>query len=115
MTRKDEARDILKALGLPPAQQNEMSALTLLALCGMREADPWQRATRKSLTVTKGIMKFVSDEYSKPYAPNTRETFRCHVLHQLVQASIAEYNPDEPDLPTNSPRAHYASHEKPWK
>ncbi|GAJ06444.1 unnamed protein product, partial [marine sediment metagenome] len=28
--------------------------------------------------------------------------------HQFVQGRIADYNPDEPDLPTNSPRAHYA-------
>jgi len=29
------------------------------------------------------------------------------VLHQFVQAGIAEYNPDNPNLPTNSPKAHY--------
>ena len=42
-----------------------------------------------------------------PYAPNTRETFRRNVLHQFVQAAVARYNPDEPDLPVNSPKAHY--------
>lgn len=35
-------------------------------------------------------------------------TFRRQVLHQFVHARIADYNPFEPDLPTNSPRAHYA-------
>jgi type II restriction enzyme len=30
------------------------------------------------------------------------------VLHQFVLAGIADYNPFDPDLPTNSPRAHYA-------
>jgi type II restriction enzyme len=30
------------------------------------------------------------------------------VLHQFVQAKIVDYNPDNPALPTNSPRAHYA-------
>lgn len=43
-----------------------------------------------------------------PYAPNTRETFRRQVLHQFVQAGVANYNPDDPTLPVNSPRAHYA-------
>lgn len=33
---------------------------------------------------------------------------RRQVLHQFVQAGIAEYNPDAPELPTNSPNAHYA-------
>lgn len=36
MGKIKEAQIILKALGLPDAQQNEMSALTLLALCNTR-------------------------------------------------------------------------------
>ena len=53
-------------------------------------------------------MAFISENYHKDYAPNTRETFRRQVLHQFIQAGIADYNPDIPDLPVNSPRAHYA-------
>jgi type II restriction enzyme len=108
MSKIEEAQDVLKSMGLPASQQNEMSALTLLALCGLRPVDEWRNARRRSLTVTKGIMAFVAREYGKTYAPNTRETFRRQVLHQFVQARIADYNPDAPDLPTNSPRAHYA-------
>lgn len=29
-------------------------------------------------------------------------------MHQFVQAGLADYNPDSPGLPVNSPRAHYA-------
>jgi hypothetical protein len=108
MSKIEEAQEILKALGLPAAQQNEMSALTLLALCRITENANWQDADRQSLGVTKGIMNFVADMYGKNYAPNTRETFRRQVLHQLVQGRIVDYNPDEPDLPVNSPKAHYA-------
>ena len=108
MNKIEEAQEILKALGLPAAQQNEMSALTLLALCNMKENDSWEKVTRQSLGVTKGIMLFVAENYERAYAPNTRETFRRQVLHQFVQGRIADYNPDEPDLPVNSPRAHYA-------
>jgi hypothetical protein len=108
MSKTEDAREILKALGLPTAQQNEMSALTLLALCGIKETDKWSDAYRQSLGVTKGIMSFVADAYGKSYAPNTRETFRRQVLHQFVLGRIADYNPDEPDLPVNSPNAHYA-------
>ena len=103
-----EAQEILAALGMPPAQHNEMAALTLLALCGLKPEDRWSLAQRRSLTVTKGIMSFIRDAYGRPYAPNTRETFRRQVLHQFVQGRIADYNPDAPTLPTNSPRAHYA-------
>jgi hypothetical protein len=112
MNKIEEAQEILKALGLPVAQQNEMSALTLLALCNIKEADGWTKASRRSLGVTKGIMTFVAENYEKSYAPNTREIFRRHVLHQFVQGRIADYNPDESDLPVNSPKAHYAVSEK---
>ena len=110
MSKITEAQEILKALGMPAAQQNEMSALTLLALCGIKEDTPWANATRTSQRITKEIMAFVNDNYKtkSPYAPNTRETFRRQVLHQFVQASVANYNPDDPTLPVNSPKAHYA-------
>jgi BsuBI/PstI restriction endonuclease domain/BsuBI/PstI restriction endonuclease HTH domain len=89
-------------------QQNRISALTLLALCGLGTQDSWSNARREARTVTKGLMDFVRREYRVDYAPNTRETVRRQVLHQFVLAGIADYNPFEPDLPTNSPRAHYA-------
>lgn len=108
MANMDEARKILSKLGLPLAQQNEMSALTLLALCGLSPRDAWKKAKRQGMTVTKGVMDFIAKEYDRQYAPNTRETFRRQVLHQFVQGGIADYNPFAPDLPTNSPRAHYA-------
>lgn len=85
-----------------------MSALTLLALCNIKEPDNWIDAKKISLGVTKGIMTFMQENYHRDYAPNTRETVRRQVLHQFVQGGIADYNPDIPDLPVNSPRAHYA-------
>lgn len=103
-----EAQAVLKALGLPPAQQNDMAALTLLALCGLKPNDSWANAQKRSLTVSKGVMNFITGEYKRVYAPNTRETVRRQVLHQFVQAYLAAYNPDDQTLPTNSPRAHYA-------
>ncbi len=110
MSKITEAQEILKALGLPAAQQNEMSALALLALCSIKEDTPWAKATRTSRRITKDIMAFVNENYktAAPYAPNTRETFRRQVLHQFVQATIANYNPDDQALPVNSPKAHYA-------
>jgi hypothetical protein len=108
MSKLTEAQEILKTLGLPPAQYNEMAALTFLAICNIKENDSWANTTRHSLGVTKGIMIFVNDNYNKTYAPNTRETFRRQVLHQFVQARVVDYNPDQPNLPVNSPKAHYA-------
>jgi hypothetical protein len=108
MSLIQEAQVILKELGLPDAQQNEISGYTLLALCNITEKDKWNKASKQSHGVSKGIMSFISKNYQKEYAANTRETVRRQVLHQFVQAGIADYNPDIPDLPVNSPRAHYA-------
>lgn len=108
MSKIQEAQVILKELGLPDAQQNEISGYTLLALCNITEKDKWTKASKHSYGVSKGIMSFISNNYQKEYAPNTRETFRRQVLHQFVQAGIADYNPDIPDLQVNSSKAHYA-------
>lgn len=108
MNKIEEAQIILKDLGLPKMQQNEISAITLLALCNIKEKDKWKDAEKTSLGVSKGIMKFSSEFYNRDYAPNSRESFRRNVLHQFVQGRIADYNPDIPDLPVNSSRAHYA-------
>lgn len=110
MSKITDARAILVELGLPPPQCNEMSCVTLLALAGIRPRGSWANAMRSRTSVSKGVMTFVREHYKKDYAENTRETFRRQVLHQFVQAHVAEYNPFEPDLPTNSPKAHYALH-----
>ncbi len=102
-----EAQEILKALGLPKAQQNEIAALTLLVLAQLSENDTWNDARRQSLGI-HGIMGEMASRYDRKYAENTRETVRRQVIHQFVQAGIVIRNPDEPTLPTNSPRTHYA-------
>lgn len=65
MSKISDAQDILSVLGLPTAQQNEISALTLLALCGLKEEDNWADATRNSLKISKDIMAFVNENYKK--------------------------------------------------
>ena len=72
MSKIDEAKEILKELGLPAAQQNEISAYTLLALCDIKPSGNWCKASRLSLKLSKGIIAFLKDVYSKTYAPNTR-------------------------------------------
>ena len=82
--------------------------MTLIALCGLMPETPWSEAEREARTLTKGIMDYVKKHLGKEYAPNSRERFRRQVLHQFVEARIADYNPLEPTLPTNSPNTHYA-------
>ena len=106
MSKIDDARDILEQLGLPPAQQRDIACLTLLALCGLSENDAWSEAIKPSLTIHQ-MLEFMRDTYRRNYAENTRENVRRQVIHQLEQARVVDRNPDEPDLPTNSPRTHY--------
>lgn len=102
-----EAQKILKALGLPPAQFNESAALTFLSLANINEDDPWRKAEPLRLRI-HDIIIFIKDAYGREYAENTRETIRRQVIHQFEQARIVNRNPDNPLLPTNSPRTHYA-------
>src|SRR3990167_5521568 len=106
MHRIDEALDVLRQLGMPRAQHNERSALTLLALLNLGPKTAWSAASDPLRGITP-IMEFARDRYGKNYAPNTRETFRRQTMHQFVEAGVALYNPDKPDRPVNSPKAVY--------
>lgn len=102
----DEATQILTALGLPAAQRNERSALTLLALA--RVAPKTGRAkTEQPLLRIVDIMEFMRKTYGKDYAPNTRETVRRQTIHQFEQSRIVDRNPDDPTRPTNSGKTVY--------
>jgi hypothetical protein len=101
MSKTDEALEILRSLGLPNAQQNERSALTLLALAGLKPNDLWIN-TKKPLLRIWDIMGFMRENYGKNYAANSRETIRRQSIHQFEQARIVDRNPDDPSRPTNS-------------
>jgi BsuBI/PstI restriction endonuclease domain/BsuBI/PstI restriction endonuclease HTH domain len=100
------AHKILLSLGLPRAQQNERSALCLLALLNLTPEKKWAQAENPLMGITP-IMDWIRDHHKKTYAPNTRETVRRQTMHQFVDAGIALYNPDKPDRPVNSPAAVY--------
>jgi hypothetical protein len=100
------ARLILLALGFPPAQQNDRSAMALLALVNMSPGMRWAKASNPLLGITP-IMEWVRVHYGKNYAPNSRETFRRQTIHQFLEAAIITYNPGQADRPVNSPKAVY--------
>lgn len=102
----EAAHQIIIALGLPRAQQNERSALSLLALLNLTPGKAWADAEERPIGITP-IMNWVREHYGKAYAPNTRETFRRQTMHQFCDAGVALYNADKPDRPVNSPKAAY--------
>ena len=111
----DDARKILISLGLPRGQQNERSALCLLALLDLQPNRKWAEARNPLMGITP-IMDWIRDHYSadlvrrlkkESYGPNTRESVRRKTMHQFVAAGLAVYNPDKPDRPVNSPAVVY--------
>lgn len=97
-----EALTILKMINVPREQQNERSALVLIALAGIKPATAWKDATQPRLGITE-IMNSIRDNYGKAYAPNTRETIRRFSVHQFVQMGLLAQNPDKPKRAVNSP------------
>jgi adenine-specific DNA-methyltransferase len=109
--RIEEALAILKDISAPREQQNERSALCLLALADIQPNKPWNQATAPRRRITE-MMDWFRDNYGKQYAPNTRETVRRQTMHQFVQMGIVIENPDRPDRPINSPKWCYQLHQQ---
>lgn len=106
MSKREDAKEILKSLGLPKQQQNERSCLTLLALAGLSEDDSWSDTTRPLHRIWD-IMGWMKEKYGKEYAANSRETIRRQTVHHFVQARLIDRNPDDPTRPTNSGETKY--------
>ncbi|PKN74048.1 MAG: restriction endonuclease [Candidatus Cloacimonetes bacterium HGW-Cloacimonetes-3] len=104
--RIDQAVKILTDLGMPKGQQNKRTGLCLLALLGLRPDVSFIEAHNPLMGITP-IMDFSAKHYKTQYAPNSRETFRRQSIHQLVQAGLVLYNPDDDNRSTNSPQAVY--------
>ncbi len=104
--RIEEALAVLKEIGLPREQQNERSALTLLALLDIKPNTPWSKA-RAPLIGIAPMMNFFEEYYGKKYAPNTRESVRRQTVHQFLDAGIVVINPDDPSRATNSGKTVY--------
>lgn len=101
MTKVDEAKAILAALGLPAKQQNDRSARVLLALAGVKQQTSWKQATNKLIRI-HDMIEFIAQHYEFQYVENSRETIRRQSIHQFEQSGIVIRNPDDPTRPTNS-------------
>lgn len=106
MGKLEEAKDILKALGMPPKQQNDRSAYTFLALAGIQEDSIWTSASINSLRIVD-MMNHMATHYKKIYMPNSRETIRKETVHQFADGAIVFKNEDDGQRATNSPLYSY--------
>lgn len=102
MDKVREAKEFLKAFGMPEKQQTDIAAYTLLTLANIRPADDWSTATNHWIRI-HDVLKFTSEYYGKIYAENTRETIRKNCMHQFREGALIEDN----GKATNSPNYHY--------
>ena len=106
LTKLQQAQHILRALGLPDRQQNELAGWTLLALAQVGPRGKWSEASKRLVRV-HDILQYLSLTHRKRYAENTRETIRDYALAPFVLARITDRNPDDPARPTVSPKNCY--------
>src|SRR5258707_8639957 len=103
--RIEEAIRVLSDLDMPRGQQNERSALTLLAILDLQHNKDWKNSSNPLMGITP-IMNWARDHYGKNWQPNTRESVRRRTIHQLMQAAVVLQNPDT-KRSTNSPDTVY--------
>lgn len=102
MHKIEDARDFLKNIGMPKAQQADICCYVILALAGMKPDMSWSDATNEWLRI-HDIIQFCNTYYGSTYAENSRETFRKQALHRFRTAALVEDN----GKATNSPNYRY--------
>ena len=102
MRKMDQARKILKELGMPQAQLADICCLILLAMCGLKPRTLWSEATNEWIRI-HDVIAFANQYYKTTYAENSRETFRKQGMHHFRNAALIEDN----GAATNSPNYRY--------
>lgn len=103
MTKRQEAKLVLKALGMPDRQQSDICAYSLLALLRLSSATPWSESVNEWMRI-HDVLEFLRANYrGARYAENSRETFRKEAMHCFRTAALIEDN----GVATNSPNYRY--------
>ena len=102
MNKIEDARQILKFIGMPQKQQADICCYTLLAMANISPNKKWQDATNNWIRI-HDILQFTNEYYQTSYAENSRETVRKQALHRFRTAALIEDN----NKATNSPNYRY--------
>ncbi|MDO4648747.1 MAG: BsuBI/PstI family type II restriction endonuclease [Eubacteriales bacterium] len=102
MDKIEEAREFLRQVGMPKAQQSDICCYVLLAMSNMKKNMSWKNADNAWIRI-HDIIQFSNNEYGTTYAENSRETFRKQALHHFRNAALVEDN----GKATNSPNYRY--------
>ncbi len=102
MDKINEARELLKMLGMSKTQQADICCYVLLAMAGIKQDTLWKDAGNEWIRI-HDIIRFANTYYGSTYAENSRETFRKRALHHFRNAALVEDN----GKATNSPNYRY--------
>lgn len=102
MNKIEDARQILKFIGMPQKQQADICCYTLLAMANISPNKKWQDATNNWIKI-HDILQFTNEYYQTSYAENSREAVRKQALHRFRTAALIEDN----NKATNSPNYRY--------
>lgn len=102
MSKIDDARRFLNAIGMPAAQQADVCCYTLLAMTNIKPDDNWSEAGSVWIRI-HDVIQFANSYYGIKYAENSRETFRKQAMHHFRTAALIEDN----GKATNSPLYRY--------
>lgn len=102
MGKIEEARKLLKDVGMPDRQQSDLCCYVLIAMANIKEKDLWKSATNEWIRI-HDIIQFIGENYGVNYAENSRETFRKQAIHHFRTAALIEDN----GKATNSPNYRY--------
>ena len=107
MSKLEDARMILKQVGMPDKQQSDVCCYTLLAMANISGTTDWRNADSKWIRI-HDIIAFIADHYGISYAENSHETIRKQAIHHFRNAALIEIMAKLPILPTSAI-------ELPWK
>lgn len=102
MSKMDEAKEILRQIGMPEQQCNDIAGYTFLTLANQEEKSTWKDSKNNWIRI-HDVLIFTSEKYNKEYAENTRETIRKQCMHQFREGALIEDN----GKATNSPNYRY--------
>lgn len=102
MDKLKKIKKLLADVGMPPNQQTDLCALTILAMGNLTEVSSFASAKNNWIRI-HDIIEFINANYSVKYAENSRETFRKQAIHHFRTAALIEDN----GKATNSPNYKY--------
>ena len=80
MDRIDEAREFLKMLGMPKAQQTDICCYVLLAMAGVKPDMEWVNAGNEWIRI-HDMIQFANTYYGSTYAENASR--HCTIFAML--------------------------------